>query len=143
MSSLARALAIAREAHAGQVDKAGRPHIEHVLRVVDAVEGEDAKIVAALHDVLEDCPEWTVGRLLDQGFTSHLVVDVDTLTRREGLSYSQYIQRIAAWPVARAVKLADLLDNSDPVRLALLPEKDRTRLKKKHAAALVALGVSS
>lgn len=141
MSTLARALEIAREAHAGQVDKAGHPYIEHVLRVVDAVDGQDAKIVAALHDVLEDCEDWSSWRLIEEGFAYDLVIDVDRLTRRPGEFQDNYLFWIE-WVggVALAVKLADLRDNSDPARLALLPEETRERLARKYAAALAQLG---
>ena len=140
MATLDRALEIAHEAHAGQVDKAGRPYIEHVLRVVDAVEGDDAKIVAALHDVLEECPEWTGDRLLEEGFPGLRVADVLALTKSRNENYQNYIRWICNYSIPRLVKIADLRDNSDPARLALLPEKDRARLTKKYAAALATLG---
>lgn len=139
---LKRALEIAHEAHAGQVDKAGRPYIEHVLRVVNAVEGEDAKVVAALHDVLEDCPKWTGRRLLDEGFDKELVDTVVDLTRLPGMSYDAYITAYSHIDLFRIVKLADLRDNSDPARLALLPARDRDRLSRKYAAALAQLGAT-
>jgi hypothetical protein len=56
LSTLERAIAIATEAHTGQVDKAGTPYIAHPLRVIENVSTMDEKIVAALHDVVEDCP---------------------------------------------------------------------------------------
>ncbi len=141
MSTLARALEIAHEAHAGQVDKAGRPYIEHVLRVVDAVDGEDAKVLAALHDVVEDCPGWNFRRILDAGFDGGVIAGLSFLTRARDGSYALYLSYIS-WQGGNvlAVKLADLRDNADPARLALLPEKDRVKLSKKYAAALAALG---
>ena len=48
------AILIAVKAHMGQVDKAGKSYILHPLRVMQNVESIDAKIVAVLHDVLED-----------------------------------------------------------------------------------------
>ena len=144
MSTIERALVIARDAHAGQVDKAGRPYIEHVLRVVDAVDGEDAKIVAALHDVLEDGEGWTKQRLLDERFEPSIIRDVAILTRPQKWLYQGYVDSIANLGSlrARAVKIADLLDNLDPARLALLPEVDQARLSHKYATALAALGAT-
>ena len=142
MSTLARALEIAHEAHAGQVDKAGLPYIKHVLRVVDAVQTPAEKIVAALHDVLEDCPEWTIQRLADEDFGAPILMAVSYLTRKKIGSYKTYIWLVGQGSLSRAVKIADLRDNSDPARLALLPERDRTRLAKKYAAALEALGAT-
>jgi hypothetical protein len=97
--------------------------------------------VAALHDVLEDCPEWTGDRLLEEGIPLQAIAWVATLTRHPETSYNlqiRFIDRIGSVP--RRVKIADLRDNSDPTRLALLPEKDRARLTKKYAAALAILG---
>lgn len=59
MSTLGRAIEIAVEAHAGQVDKAGAPYILHPLRVMLSLDGEEDRIVGVLHDVIEDCPAWT------------------------------------------------------------------------------------
>ena len=54
MASIEKALQIAARAHEGQKDKDGQPYILHPLRVMNAVEGEPAKVVAVLHDVIED-----------------------------------------------------------------------------------------
>ncbi|WP_313179255.1 HD domain-containing protein [Stenotrophomonas sp.] len=57
MDWIARARALATEAHAGQVDKAGQPYIGHVGRVAARIRGDaDAEVLAWLHDVVEDCP---------------------------------------------------------------------------------------
>lgn len=55
MSNLERAMEIAAKAHAGVIDKAGGPYILHPLRVMMKAEPMEAKIVAVLHDVVEDC----------------------------------------------------------------------------------------
>jgi (p)ppGpp synthase/HD superfamily hydrolase len=62
VSTLERAIAIAAEAHTGQVDKAGAPYVLHSLRVMLSVPSVDERIVAVLHGVCEDCPG---GRLID------------------------------------------------------------------------------
>jgi len=51
---LDRAKAIATSAHEGQVDKAGKPYIEHPIRVMNMSKTMDEKIVGVLHDVVED-----------------------------------------------------------------------------------------
>ncbi len=66
---LERAIQIAVETRAGQTDKAKEPYILHPLKVMFDVQGEDARIVAVLHDVVEDCEGWTFGRLKDEGFS--------------------------------------------------------------------------
>lgn len=47
---------LAADAHAGQVDKGGKPYIEHVRRVAGYVDRSDSYAIAAalLHDILED-----------------------------------------------------------------------------------------
>jgi hypothetical protein len=62
MSTLEHAIALAACAHAGQVDKAGQPYILHPLRVMLRLSGADERIVAVLHDVVEDTPR-TIERL--------------------------------------------------------------------------------
>ncbi len=112
---LDKAREICMERHAGQVDKAGEPYYLHPFAVADAVDGEEAKAVAYLHDVVEDTdatPEW----LAAQGFPANVVEAVDCITRRDGEPYGDYIARVARNGLARAVKMADLKHNLDPSR---------------------------
>lgn len=69
---LEKAMQIAAMAHDGQVDKAGKPYIEHVLRVMERVNTVCEKICAVLHDVLEDS-EITLSDLRDAGFTETIL----------------------------------------------------------------------
>ena len=69
---LEAALEFARRAHAGAVDKAGRPYIEHIERVVARLDGEEERIVAALHDIVEDT-EHGPDDLRAAGLPEHLV----------------------------------------------------------------------
>jgi (p)ppGpp synthase/HD superfamily hydrolase len=129
MTELQIAERIAREAHAGQKDTVtGEPYITHVERVVAMVEGDEAKAVAWLHDVLEDCPGWTGGRLEAEGVSIVVILPVLTLTRADGETYDQYIDTIARShdPLALAVKLADLRDHLRPN----CPERLRPRYER-------------
>lgn len=119
MSTLNRAIEIAAAAHAGQVDKAGRPYILHPLRVMLAVSAgpEPVTIAAVLHDVLEDCEDWTAGRLAAEGFAPGIIAALKALTRRPGETYDGFVERCRADPIARTVKLADLADNMDRSRI--------------------------
>jgi (p)ppGpp synthase/HD superfamily hydrolase len=139
--SLGRAIRIAREAHTGQVDKSGAEYIGHPLRVMAGVESVEEKKVAALHDVVEDSP-WTIRDLRAEGFSDEVLAAVDALTKRPGESLAESMARVVALPLARTVKLADVADNSNPERLALLPIVDRVRLQKKYqeTSALLAAG---
>jgi len=102
MPTLERALEIAADAHRGQVDKAGEPYLLHPLRVMLRLAGEQERIVALLHDVVEDAPAWTLDRLRAEGFPEEVVLAVDRLTRREGEPYEALIQRILSLGLARA-----------------------------------------
>lgn len=126
---LEHAIRLARNAHQGQTDKAGRPYIEHCLRVMARGETLDEMIVGALHDVLEDCPGWTPARLIANGLTSDCLVAVMALTRGSE-DYETFIDRVAVNPLARAVKLNDLADNMDLSRLGELTDADHARQAK-------------
>lgn len=140
MSEVERARAIAHEAHEGQVDKAGRPYIEHVARVAAAVSDDPiAEAVAWLHDVMEDNPSIFYSRRGE--FSDYVLGCVYMLTRFNGQTDDDYYSLIRCSEVATRVKLADIADNSDETRLALLDEKTADRLRRKYAKARRLLGV--
>ena len=72
MATLERAIEIARQAHAGQVDKGGADYIGHPLRVMGMGKTEEEKIVGVLHDVVEDS-DWTFEMLESEGFSSEII----------------------------------------------------------------------
>lgn len=106
---------VALHAHAGQLDKAGEPYIRHCQRVAEAVDGDKAKSVAFLHDVVEKAPGWTSERLLDSGFSPEVVAAVESLTHRTGETKDALTIRAASNALAAVVKRADLLDNLSQV----------------------------
>ncbi|SUO79828.1 HD domain-containing protein [Streptococcus equinus] len=120
---------IAKRAHKGQVDKAGAPYILHPETVASFVTKDDEKIVAYLHDVIEDTP-CQLRDLENVGFSSEIIKAVDLLTRKTGQSYKQYLKLVKTNELARVVKLADLKHNSDLSRLTHVTENDIKRLKK-------------
>lgn len=126
---LQRAVRIAEEGHAGQVDKAGRPYIAHPRRVMMAMRDDAARIVAILHDVVEDCGV-TLEDLEKEGFPRHLLDALDAVTRRAGETYEAFVARAAADPIARQVKYADLQDNADLSRIAAPTAADVARTEK-------------
>ena len=142
MATLERAIAIAAEAHAGQVDKAGKPYILHPIRVMMSVSGNNERVVAVLHDVLEDCPEWTPERLRAEGFGDHIIEALDRLTRRKGESYEDFIRRCQG-PLSQRVKIADLHDNMDPIRTTLIPPNPERNLRYNAALRMLTAGVPS
>lgn len=123
------AISIAVAAHKGQADKADMPYILHPLRVMNNVNTLEEKIVAVLHDVVEDTPI-TFDFLLEKGIDKHLVDTLRLLTYEKAVPYEIYIQKTATNPLAIRVKLADLTDNSNLDRLKEKTDKDYQRLEK-------------
>lgn len=134
------ARALAERFHAGQSDKAGAPYIRHVERVAASVAdlGVGHEAVALLHDVLEDT-DATVLDLLRAGLDEHIVEAVLVLTKSPGEPNERYYARVRTNTLARNVKLADIADNDDPVRLAALDVATRDRLTAKYHKARAAL----
>ncbi len=129
MTALEKALALALKAHAGQKDKADQPYILHPLRVMLQMEDYKTKIVALLHDVLEDS-EMTLQELSQAGFEDEILQAVDCLTKRDGEDYFAYLERVVQNKLARQVKMADLKDNLDITRLKEITPADRQRLNR-------------
>jgi (p)ppGpp synthase/HD superfamily hydrolase len=130
---------IAQRAYDGQLDKLGRPYIAHPRRVAARLDTTHAKAAALLHDVIEDSPI-TADDLRAEGIPQVVIDCVLLLTRRDDVPADDYYRAIAADALARTVKMADLADNSDPARLAALPEPTRSRLTAKYRHAYLALG---
>jgi (p)ppGpp synthase/HD superfamily hydrolase len=137
---------LARKAHDGQFDKAGRPYIEHPARVATAVEaaGYGYQVVCAawLHDVIEDT-EWTAEALFNAGMPLNTVHAVIDLTRVPHQAPEDYYLQVKHSPIALAVKEFDIADNCDPERRALLDPKTSARLERKYAKARRLLGLEN
>lgn len=129
--SLERAIEIAVNCHRGQTDKSGKPYILHPLWLMQQFSDSETMMVAVLHDAVEDSP-LTLADLEAEGFPASVVQAVDAMTRRENESYSDYIQRVQADPIARRVKQADLEHNMDLRRLNNVSAQDLKRLEKYH-----------
>ncbi|AHL33261.1 GTP pyrophosphokinase [Pseudomonas brassicacearum] len=129
MSTLERAISIAALAHEGQTDKGGAPYILHPLNVMLRLAHREERIVAVLHDVIEDTCV-TVADLREEGFSEAILVAIESLTKHEGETYQAFIERAARNPLARRVKLADLAENSDLSRIENPSQKDLDRLEK-------------
>ena len=126
---LEKAAKLAEKAHQGQVDKGGQPYILHPGRVMEQCETDTDKIVALLHDVMEDTP-YTLEDLRQEGFSEEVLEALLCLTHREGESYMAYIGRVCENPLAARVKYADLQDNMDLRRIPEPTERDFARLEK-------------
>ncbi len=143
MSTLERAIQIAAEAHAGQTDKAGQPYILHPLRVMLSLRGESERIVAVLHDVIEDTAV-SLEHLAAAGFSPSELEALEALTKRPNEGRLSAALRAAKNEIARLVKLADNADNMDMSRITHPTEKDFARVEeyKEVRAVLLAPGKS-
>ncbi len=142
---LASAIAIAATAHQHQLDKTNQPYILHPLRMMMRGKTPTEKIVAVLHDVVEDT-DWTLDQLAAAGFPPDIITAIDCLSRRPTETYDQFMDRVLTNPLATQVKLYDLEDNMDTTRLVTLTDKDWERLQRYHKArqqVLAALGNQS
>lgn len=127
------ALRFAEAMHKGQVDKAGVPYIEHPKAVASMVDGDDAKIVALLHDTVED-----TGATLDEirsMFGDRVADAVACLTHDKSVPYLEYVANIKGNDLAREVKLADLKHNMDLSRIPNVTDVDIQRVNKKYRPA--------
>lgn len=117
-----KAVEIACQAHAGQVDKIGVPKFCHCVAVANRCTSTEAKCVAILHDTLEDTP-LTAEDLLSFGVAPEVVEAVKILTHDKKGPYLEYIQSVidSHNPLALEVKRCDLADNTDPTRCAASP----------------------
>ena len=131
--TLERAIEIAARTHAGQTDKGGAPYILHPLRVMLRVMLRVApgaqQIVAVLHDVVEDS-DVTFEDLEREGFAAEVISGLRSVTKVAGESYEDFVARAARDPVGKAVKLANLMENSDLSRIAEPSQKDLERVEK-------------
>ena len=127
---LDRAKAIATSAHEGQVDKAGKPYIDHPMRVMNMGKTVEEKIAGVLHDVVEDS-DWTFEMLEKEGIPKDVMDALRCVTKlSEDEDYDHFIERVKTNPLAVKVKLNDLKDNMDITRLGEVTEKDLARLNK-------------
>ena len=133
MKLIENSLNIALRAYAGKTDKASREYIHHPLRVM-AKMGTDLEMSAALlHDVLEDS-DITAEELLAEGIPADVVEAVLCLTKDQNETYQDFIARVKKNKLAARIKIADIEDNIDVLRLASLDEADLARVQKYHSA---------
>lgn len=133
-----RALLLCTTAHAGQTDKSGLPYLLHPVHLAEQMDTEDETCVALLHDTMEDCG-LTPDDLRYAGMNEQVVAAIQLLTHQPGVPYLDYVRAIGASPLARRVKIADLLHNSDLSRIGQPTERDLARVEK-YRKALDILG---
>lgn len=128
---MAKAVYIASQSHLKALDRGKKAYIKHPLRIMFSV-GDDPELqqIAVLHDVLEDDPSITVEHLRREGFSERVLDALITLTHVKGEDYNAYIERVSVNMDATRVKLLDLEDNMDLLRLSQVTDKDQARADK-------------
>jgi len=129
MPTLEDAISLAAEAHRGRKDKAGAAYILHPLRVMLRMRTKDERIVAVLHDVIEDT-RYTLEDLRKAGYSQKILRSLNYLTRLEGEEYEEFIRRVKHNPLARKVKIADIEDNLNLGRIRKPKKHDFMRIEK-------------
>ena len=135
MSDLTTAIKIACDAHANQTDKAGEPYILHPLRLMYCFNEESAMITAVLHDVIEDS-HISFDFLESQGFGKVIIEAIKAITKKRDETYTEFIERLSSNTIAVKVKIEDLKDNLNLIRLKSIGERDLERAKKYHKALI-------
>jgi (p)ppGpp synthase/HD superfamily hydrolase len=133
MKLIEKSLEIALRAYAGKTDKAGREYILHPLRVMAKMKTDLERSAALLHDVIEDS-DITAEELRAEGIPAEVVEAVQSLSKRDGEDYLDFVRRAKKNPLAANVKIADIEDNIDILRLSSLDDHDLARIQKYHAA---------
>ena len=107
---LHKAITIACEAHQGQSSINGEPYILHPLRLLIKAKSNEERIIAILHDVIEKT-NISLLDLKNKGFDQNIISSIDSLSRRRGESYIEYIERLMQNKISVKIKLLDLADN--------------------------------
>lgn len=139
----------AAQAHAGQVDKRGKPYIRHINRVAAAadkrarhaleVDGlrinpEHVLQAAYLHDVLEDTPT-SADDLVRAGYAPAVIEMVRLLTKTdEPMNYAERISVLIETRSLGAI-LIKLSDNEDNASIERAPS-NKEGLTARYAASM-------
>ena len=138
MDDIDKAIKVACNAHAGQMDKAGKPYILHPLRLMMKFNNAQEQVVAVLHDVVEDS-DMTLESLASAGFSELIVDALDCLSKRGGEDYEDFIKRISPNELARKIKIEDIKDNLDLTRMESINSVDLVRVLKYHESLRILL----
>lgn len=114
-------------------DKGGLPYMLHIMYVYKNVSSIEEKVVALLHDVIED-KVVTGDDLLEVGFPKKIVDDVAILTRVKPIEYKDYVENIIKNGSREAlhVKLADVENNMDISRISNPTVEDIDRVRRRY-----------
>lgn len=130
--TLMTALEMCIRIHRDDRDRGGMPYVFHLLRVMSKQRTMERKIIALLHDSVENHSDTFNLQEITTTFGPDISAAVDALTRRSGEAWEEYIKRILENENASFVKLADLEDNMDPRRM---DEKSAKKVHDQYFAA--------
>ncbi len=134
-----QAMKLCFNAHKDQVDYNGIPYVFHPIHLAEQMQDEDSTVVALLHDVVEDT-EYTIDDLIAMGFNEAVIEAIRLMTHDDGVEYTDYLEKIKKNDLARRVKIADVMHNSDQTRLDVIDEKAR-KWEIKYKKAKEILGI--
>ena len=138
MDDLDKAIKLACNAHAGQLDKAGKPYILHPLRLMLKFQNKQEQVVAVLHDTIEDS-DMILEDLASFGFSELIIDALDCLSKRKNEEYEDFIKRIVPNELARKIKIEDIKDNLDLTRIESINSEDLKRVLKYHNSLRILL----
>lgn len=108
----------------------------HAFRVMEAMDTEEEQIVALLHDVVEDT-EVSHADLESEGFPKKIMGALEELYKGNAVRYFDYIDDLSVNTLAAKVKLAEIKDNMDCVRVNRM--SFRTYALEERAAKSIAI----
>lgn len=126
------AVKLATRKHKGQYRKSGGLYILHPLTVAEKFDNEDYKIVAVLHDTLEDTNLTTYELVRDYRPKDEVLEALEAITKTEGQTYIDFILQVKKNKIATAVKIEDINHN--------LFDLGNGNLREKYLMALYILG---
>ena len=126
---LIKAFLLCMVKHWKQKDKAGKRYVWHPIHVMINVKGYNEKIVALLHDIVEDT-DVTIPDLKNLKFSKEVVEAVDVISKKKDQEYFSYLKLIKDNSIAKKVKIEDLKHNSDWKRLRSISQNDIKRAIK-------------
>ena len=137
--NLSTAIEFAIAALAEKTDDKGSPYINLALRVMEKMDTEEEKMAAVLHDVVEDT-EITLQDLCDAGFSREVVETVEILTKRLDMTYFDYIDDIRWSEMASKIKIAEIEDNLDIMRVKKMSFRTYSTEKRAEMALAILRG---
>ena len=130
---LESAIRLAAKVHKGQKDRAQKPFILHVMRVMMRGQDLNEQLLGALHDVLERSA-LSVADLGAKGFPPRVLKALEHISRRTDEDSESYLGRVAQDSLALRVKLHDLSDKMDIRMFSELGPADLKRYNRQLAA---------